>query len=145
MVAPADSHLFTMDTFEDDNPKNIYVIRRKLAALKQVRGHYEYHVGNYTLHMYIHAIQDIPPGEEVNLLRAERLNVVLNETTKSGTTSSLSLRDDPLFKNYEPIQYNVIESPGGRINLSTGDSMPIHHVCELIRYLHRLSNLTAFM
>lgn len=130
---------------EEENPKNIDVIRRKLAALKVVRGHYEYHVGGYTLHMYIHGIQDVPPEGEMNLSHAERINVVLNETTKSGITSSISLRDDPLFKNYEPIQYNVITTPSGKINLSTGDSMPFACVCELIRYLHRLSDLKAFM
>lgn len=137
-----------MDTFEDDNPKNIYVIRHKLAALKPVRnkGHYEYHVGTYTVHMYTYEIQDVPTREEDNLLKYEKLHVVLNQTSKSGVTSSISLRDDPLFKNYEPIQYNAITTPtGGVINLSNGENMPIGHLCELIRYLHRLSNLTAFM
>lgn len=135
-----------MDTFEDDNPKNIYVIRRKLAALKIVRGHWEYPVGNYTLHIYSYAMQDVPGSvEELNVLNCETVNVVLNATTKSGTTSSISLRDDPLFKNYEPIQYNVLETPGGKINLSNGDNMPIAHLCELIRYLHRLSDLKAFL
>lgn len=140
-------HLLTPSfiTMEDEDPKNIDVIRRKLAALKVERGHYMYHVGGYTLHMYIHEIQDVPPEGEMNLGYADRINVVLNETTKSGVTSSISLRDDPLFKNYEPIQYNLIQTPNGKINLSNGDSMPIHHVCELIRYLHRLSGLKAFM
>jgi hypothetical protein len=138
-----------METFEEDNPKNIYVIRRKLAALKAVRGHYEYPVGNYTVHIYTYSIQDVPDNlssEEDNLLKHEKFHVVLNVTTKSGVTSSISLRDDPLFKDYEPIQYDVISTPtGGRINLSSGENMPIGHLCELIRYLHRLSNLTAFM
>lgn len=134
-----------MDTFEDDNPKNIYVIRRKLAALKPVRGHYEYYVGGYTVHIYTYAIQDVPDDHEINLLDYQTLNVVLNETTKSGVTSSISLRDDPQFKNYEPIQYNRIETPNGIINLSNGENMPITQLCELIRYLHRLSNLKAFM
>lgn len=134
-----------MNTLEDEDPKSLDVIRRKIATLKAERGHYMYRVGNYTLHMYIHGIQDVPPEGEMNLSHADRLNVVLNETTKSGITSSISLRDDPLFKNYEPIQYHVIETPNGKINLSTGDSMPITHVYELIRYLHRLSDLRAFM
>ncbi len=135
-----------MDTFEDDNPKNIYVIRRKLAALKPNRGHYEYPVGNYTVHIYTYATQDVPTGEESDLLKHEKLHVVLNETSKSGVTDSISLRDDPLFKDYEPIQYHVITTPtGGKINLSNGEDMPIGHLCELIRYLHRLSNLKAFM
>lgn len=137
-----------METFEEDNPKNIYVIRRRLAALQPVRnkGHYEYHVGIYTVHIYTYEIQDVPTREEDNLLKYDKLHVVLNQTSKSGVTSSISLRDDPLFKNYEPIQYSAITTPtGGVINLSDGENMPIGHLCELIRYLHRLSNLTAFM
>lgn len=146
MVCTSRLSSFVMGTFEDDNPKNIYVIRHKLAALKPVRGHWQYPVGNYTVHIYSYAMQDVPNSvEEDNILACKAVNVVLNVTTKSGITSSISLRDDPLFKSYEPIQYNVIESPGGKINLSNGDNMPIAHLCELIRYLHRLSNLKAFM
>jgi hypothetical protein len=131
---------------KEENQKNIYVIRHKLAALKPEGGrYYQYHVGNYTLHIYTYAIQDVPVREETNLLKYEKVSVVLNETTKSGVTSNISLRDDPQFKNYEPIQYDIIETPNGKINLSNGDNMPIGYLCELIRYLHRLSNLTAFL
>jgi hypothetical protein len=136
-----------MERFEDDNPKNLYVIRRKLAELRPVRGNgrYEYPVGRYTVHIYVFGIQDTPPSQPSNILAYDKIGVVLNETDKEGRTSSISLREDPLFKNYEPIQYNVIETPNGKINLSNGDDMPILQLCELIRYLHRLTNLTAFM
>jgi hypothetical protein len=132
---------------QEEFAKNIYVIRRKLAELRPVRssGHYEYVVGKYTVHIYTYEIQDVPSGQEANLLSCEKVSIVLNETTKSGVTSSISLRDDPIFKNYAPIQYDVIETPNGKINISDGEQMPILHLCELIRYLHRLSNLSAFM
>ncbi len=135
-----------MDTFEDDNPKNIYVIMRKLADLKPINGtRWEYVVGRFIVNIYPYEIGDVPPGQVDTPVRHEKVSVVVNETTKSGVTSSVSLRDDPRFKNYEPIQYNVMVTPNGKINLSNGDNMPILHLCELIRYLHRLSNLTAFM
>jgi hypothetical protein len=126
--------------------KNIYVIRHKLGELKIISGHrWEYQVGQYTVIIYPYDIGDVPPADIDNILKRDKVSVVLNERSKLGVVSSISLLDDPRFKNYEPIQYNVIESPGGRLNLSNGDNMPILHLCELIRYLHRLSNLTAFM
>ncbi len=142
-------HFFAMDKIfdQEEYAKNIYVIRHKLASLKSIRGngHYEYPVGSFIVHIYLYDIQDTPSVEKSAILAQEKVSIVLNETTKSGITSSISIRDDSRFKNYEPIQYNVIESPNGRINLSNGDNIPILHLCELIRYLHRLSNLTAFM
>lgn len=137
-----------MDTTldQEEYAKNIYVIRHKLADLKPINNsRWEYPVGRFNVVMYPYQIQDTPHHQYDNIIKHEKLSVVINETTKSGSTSSISLRDDPRFKNYEPIQYNVFESPLGKINLSNGDNMPILHLCELIRYLHRLSNLTAFM
>lgn len=135
-----------MDTFEDDNPKNIYVIKRKLADLKPIGNHrWEFVVGNFSIFIYPYETGDVPPGQIDTPVRHDKLNVILNEKTKTNVVSSVSLRDDPRFKNYEPIQYNVIETPNGKINLSNGDNMPLLQLCELIRYLYRLSNLTAFM
>jgi hypothetical protein len=137
-----------MDTTLDSEEyaKNIYIIRRKLSELKPISNNrWEYAVGNFVVVMYPYEIGDVPPKQMDTPVRHEKLSVVLNEKAKSGTVSSVSLRDDSRFKNYEPIQYNVFESPTGRVNLSNGDNMPILHLCELIRYLHRLSNLTAFM
>lgn len=137
-----------MERFEDEYPKNLYVIRRKLAELRSIRspGHYEYVVGRFTVHIFSYETQDVPSKDRAdNLLKHERVNVVLNEVDKSGKTSSISLRDDPLFRSYQPIWYDVIETPNGKINVGNGDRMPINTLCELIKYLHRLTNLTAFM
>ena len=131
---------------QDQYAKNIYVIRHKLGELQPINGHrWEYQAGHFSVHMYCYDAGDVPPEQLSNVLSYKTLSVVVNEHTKDGKVSSVSLRDDSRFKDYEPIQYNVIESPGGRINLSNGDNMPITHLCELIRYLHRLSNLAAFM
>lgn len=133
---------------KEEYAKNIYVIRHKLGELKPCAGRgdrWEYPVGNFTVVIFAYDIGDTPPPQMDSLLRFDKVEIVLNERTKDGAVSSVSIRDDSRFKNYEPIQYNVIESPGGRINLSDGHGMPIPHLCELIRYLHRLSNLTAFM
>jgi len=137
---------FTLD--KEENVKNIYVIRHKLGNLKPCQGNtgrWEYGVKPFNIVIFAYGIGDVPSLQEDNLLRFEKVDVVLNEFTKEGTASSVRLNEDPRFKDYEPIQYDVIESPGGRINLSNGNKMPILHLCELIRYLHRLSNLTAFM
>ncbi len=142
-------HFYMDNTLDkEEYAKNIYVIRHKLGLLKPVynRGdRWEYKVGNFNVVMFAYEVGDVRSEQPGNILRFEEVDVVLNEFTKDGTASSVRLNDDPRFKNYEPIQYNVIESPGGKINLSNGNGMPILHLCELIRYLHRLSNLTAFM
>ena len=130
---------------QEEFAKNIYVIRHKLAELKPSHGRYEYTVGRFTVSMYTYDMQDTPQAPADNILKYKTVNVVVNETTVGGATSSVSIRDDSRFKNYEPIQYNVVKTPTGCVNISNGDAMPILHLCELIRYLHRLSNLTAFM
>jgi hypothetical protein len=131
---------------QEEYAKNIYVIKHKLSELKPINGsRWEYSVGNFTVHMYPYEIGDVPRSQMNSPVRHDKLSVVVNEKTKAGSVSSICLRDDSRFKNYEPIQYDVIETPSGKINVSNGDNMPILQLCELIRYLHRLSNLTAFM
>lgn len=138
-----------MDTTLDQekNAKNIYVIRRKLSILKKVpgRSHYEYRVGNFVLSIFTHAIQDEPDDGLGCLLKHQTVSINLEELNKSGVSSYIYIWNDSRFKNYEPIQYNVVKTPNGLVNLSDGLDMPILHLCELIRYLHRLSNLTAFL
>lgn len=143
-----------METFEDDNPKNLYVIRRKLASLKKVAGldYYEYGVGHFVVTIYTREIQDrvqedYEPGPmDDNILKHETVDMALNECHPGPKVDSVHLTEDPRFKYCKSIQYNVITTPtGGTINLSNGNRIPILQLCELIRLLHRLSNLTAFM
>lgn len=145
-----------MDTTldQEENQKNIYVIRRKLAALNPVPGRnfYEWEVERYLVRIF-------PPNRasvrDEGILFWEEVDVQLIELHKHPEQSNLTydstievyidLRSDPTFKDYKPIQYNVVTTPNVVINLGNGDDMPILQLCELIRYLYRLTSLTAFL
>ena len=135
-----------METFEEDDPKNIYVNRRNLGLLKRVSGrkYFEYKIGYFTVIIYTYEAPEPPPTDPDNILTHQTVSVVVNEKTKDGISSSIHLREDSRFKDYKPIQYDIIQTPTGSFNLSDGRGMPITHLCELIRYLNRLYNLTAF-
>jgi len=138
---------------KEENQKNIYVIKHKLAELKHWPNNYdwEWKIGDFRVVIGpcnddLRAMQKPDPNDSV--VKHEKLDVTVYESSKLNPqlSSYVDLRDDSRFKNYQPIQYNVIETPtGGRINLSNGKDMPLIKLCELIRYLHRLSNLTAFL
>lgn len=131
--------IFIMELFEDENPKNIYVIKRKLAQLHATApGLYELDIKPYKIR-----IRTPNPAQVDSILRHETVNVDLIEMSNTDM-KWISLLDDSRFKNYKPIQYNVFEGPNGIVNLSNGKDMPLLHLCELIRLLYRLSNLTAF-
>lgn len=132
----------------NDNVKNIYTIKRRLAALKKREGYndFVYYVGNYVVHIHTNSIQDpasLDPNDTV--VKHETVDVSLQESCKRFEYRYVSLRDDSRFSSYRPIQYNYFDGPNGRINFSDGKDMPIIHLCELIKYLHRLSKLTAFL
>lgn len=129
-----------MELFEDENPKNLYVIKRKLAQLHATSpGLYELDVKPFKVRIHT----PYPPPQVDSILRHEKVDVDLIELNNKDK-KWISLREDSRFKDYKPIQYNVFEGPNGSINLSTGKEMPILHLCELIRLFYRLSNLTAF-
>jgi hypothetical protein len=68
-------------------------------------------------------------------------NVYLTEAKKmfeGRVHTFIRLEDDYRFKNHKPIKYH--ELPG----YSSGDDMPLEHLCELIKYLYRLCDLSAF-
>lgn len=144
------------DVFDqEENAKNIYVIKHKLGGL--TRGpredHFEWQIGHFLVKIYPREIQDLesaylslPPLSKKRpspdcILKYNQVDVHVEESFPQSPPSWISLNQDPRFKSYKPIQYNVVRD----INLSDGKSMPILQLCELIRYLHRLSNLTAFV
>ena len=129
------------DIFDkEENAKNIYVIRHKLADLKEYGGSYTMDVGPFKIILY--GTKTV--AKYSNVLQYEKLHVTLSE--KNGQYySHVDLREDVRFKDYKPIQYNTFEGPNGTVNFSDGRDMPILHLCELIKLLTRLSNLTAFM
>lgn len=126
---------------------DIEAIRKVLGTKQKVPGRdfYEWKVGRYVLHVYT-SPRSFRTNE--NILRHETVNVDIMEVWKSSQdntfTNYIHIRDDEPFKSYEPIQYDIVSTSNGHINLGDGRDMPIHHLCELIRYLYRLSNLTAF-
>ncbi len=156
--------LFVMENWEDENPKNIYVIGRKLATYAMLPGEEKWvmPIGNFELHINIRLddIFKLTNSRPYNVAKRsvvrdckitdfEKFNVDLFEYHSKDDLSSMDyiyLNQDSRFKNYQPIQYDVIETPtGGRLNQSDGKKIPLLHLMELIRLLHRLSNLTAFL
>lgn len=146
------------DVFDkEENAKNIYVIKHKLGGLTRgpTENHFEWSIGHFVVKIYPKEIGD--PGSPYlylpqlpkkhspadSILQYDRVDVHVTEFSpndKGGTY--INLNTDPRFRDYKPIQYHLVAS---NINLSDGRRMPILHLCELIRYLYRLSNLTAFL
>lgn len=134
---------------EEDNLKNVYVIKQKLAELKPITANtgrrFIYYVGesftvNIDLNDGIYDPDDrITKHGDVNIFVYENLRILLSDGTYKNTQYYLNLDSDPRFKNYKPIQYH--EFPWCNI----GKHIPIMYLCELIKYLHRLSNLSAFI
>ena len=135
------------DIFEqDENAKNIYVIKHKLSDLKRppYSSAFVWKIGFYTVTIYT----DRTYSSDDCITQYEVVDVHLYEDIRKGdhvNTVSIKLTEDSRFKNFKPIMYNTVETPNGIINLSNGKEMPILFLCELIRYLYRLANLTAFL
>lgn len=145
------------DVFEkEENAKNIYVIKHKLGGLTKgpYDNHFEWQIGHFLVKIYPQEIQDPTPtyiylpsqGQAAKkldcILQYQQVDVHVEESsTNSPVPSHINLNTDKRFKDFKPIQYSVVRD----INLSDGRKMPIIYLCELIRYLYRLSNLTAFL
>ena len=146
------------DVFDkEENAKNIYVIKHKLGGLTRgpTENHFEWPIGHFVVKIYPKEIQDpssspylyLPPptGRTAKkpdcILRYEQVDVHVEESSPNAPPSYVSLNTDQRFKDFKPIQYNFTQG----YNLSDGRGMPIIHLCELIRYLYRISNLTAFL
>jgi hypothetical protein len=134
---------------KEEHAKNLYVIRHKLNNLKRVvwAGHFEWYFGPFIVKIFADKHGD--PAAFQYVTQYEKVDVHVYEVSrkdeKENQQTLINLLDDSRFNNYKPIQYNIIETPNGTINMIDGHQMPINYLCELIRYLHRLSNLTAFM
>lgn len=120
-------------------------IKQILALLKKMPGksYYAYCIGEYTIHIHTHRVLEHPIEEsddsiinydvvDISLFESKRLDSFFKEHT------FIYLEKDFRFKDYTPIKYSRWSG------LSTGEEMPIHNLCELIKYLNRLSNLSIF-
>lgn len=155
-----------MKVFED-NPKNIYAIKHRLGELKKHKSDscFHYYVGGFIVKIFTHKIQEsndanykltqwiVDPDKDWSrdeslddcITKHEKVDVNLYEWQRSTSNHEtrweviINMDVDPRFKNYEPIKHSAKYMYCG-----TGIGMPILNLCELIRYLHRLSNLAVF-
>lgn len=147
-----------MNKVFEENPKNIYVIKHNLGGLKKNPSSscFYYPIGNYTVKIFTHAIQEANDFQYCSVHRGVKSldkssddSITLHKTVDAQVYESLrdpkgqplevyvNLDTDSRFSNYKPIKH-------GEWN-RTGTDMPILNLCELIKYLHRLSNLAVFI
>lgn len=122
----------------NEDIKNLYVIRQRLAALKKKPGkqYFSYHTKNFLVKIMTYRIQEVDThGPNDSIVKHNVVDVYLYEEPN---LSYIDLEKDIRFCNYKSIKYKDI--PG----YSTGTEMPIITLCELIKYLHRLCNLAVF-
>jgi len=130
----------------NQNVRNTYVIRRKLAELRKFNGnsHFEYWVGEkFRVNIYTRDIQDLGHDDKDDrILNHSKVDVNVYDVKRGDDglrfANFIYLEKDSRFKNYQPIQYK-------QYGISDGREMPINTLCELIKYLHIISKLTAFM
>lgn len=123
--------------------KNTYVIRRRLAELRRLPGEscFNYWVGKFRVRIWTHGIQELPTdvsNDYDNIVSYLLVDVSLYEEDRDKNETYIDLIRDSRFANYKPIQYKQYGNSDGR-------EMPIQNLCELIRYLHIISKLSAFM
>ncbi len=126
--------------------KNTYVIRQKLSALQKRMGdnHFEYWVGDkFRVNIYTRDIQDLghkDEGDRITFHNKVDVNVydIYKDNDGMRRADYIYLYRDSRFANYEPIKYKDYGWADGR-------EMPVNTLCELIKYLHIISKLTAFL
>lgn len=129
----------------NDNIKNTYVIRRRLAELQPAYGgnHYEYWIGEkFRVNLYPKDIQDLGGEPVKSLVSYPTLTVNVYDCKRDSDrllqATYIYLERDSRFCNYQPIQHKQWGKADGR-------DMPLQNVCELIKYLHIIAKLTAFL
>jgi hypothetical protein len=130
----------------NENTKNLYIIKRRLAERRKRpnQPYFDYFVGNFLVKIFPDRIQENNNyGPDDSIVNHNLLDVHLYEYKRDSSGQSfeqyVDLEKDSRFKNYQPIKYSQFTQ------YSTGKEMPLTHLCELIKYLHRLSNLSAFL
>lgn len=130
----------------NENTRNLYIIRRRLSERTKRPGmhYFDYYVGNFLVKIDPNRIQEHKDwGPDDRITHHDILDVSLYEfkrhTDGGSYETYIDLEKDSRFKTYQPIKYKEFAG------YSTGQEMPINHLCELIKYLHRLSNLSAFL
>ncbi len=129
----------------NDKVSNTYIIRRRLAELKRApqQSHYEYYTDKFKLVIHTDRVQEHNDNPDDNIVHHAVLDVSVYEIYRKDPSARLwdwvHMYRDSRFMNYEPIKY------GERNTRCDGGSMPLDKLCELIKYLHKLDKLSAFM
>lgn len=131
----------------NEDIKNLYIIRRRLAELTKKPGAscFHYYVGHFIVKIFTDRVQEHnnqKTDERVthyDIVDINLIEIVRIDNTETNTEKFINLEADDRFKNYQPIKYSEFSG------YSYGDKIPIKNLCELIKYLHRISNLSAFL
>ena len=125
--------------------KDIVAIEQHLSQVRLPTGRhfFWYSVGDFAI--WIHPCRSDGFGsfcETDRITQYEKVDIALYENRRQEDgylcLEGVDLEYDIRFAHYQPIKYS-------HEVLSTGTDMPVTHLCQLIKYLHRLCHLTAFM
>ena len=120
-------------------------IRKRLALLPRIRRNFfQYDVGRFSVVIFTYETGDTPPPEPDSIVNHKKVHIIINEKINK-IVNTINLLEDMRFKDHKPLQYMVIPTINGGVSIGDGGNMPIGTLCELIKYLHRLSNLTVFI
>lgn len=138
-----------MEDYAKDNEKNLFVIKQKLSEIQLRPGESCYHFyvdTNFIIKIWTKTVKDnylYVDLKNDRITLHDKVHVNLYEMKRysgdSRVETYIDLEKDDRFKDYKPIKYHQLSG------YSSGDHMPVITLCELIKYLYRLSNLTAFL
>lgn len=128
---------------------NIYFIKQELSKLRRWGSAFEAY---YIDHKFVvkifcpldeYGVRSLSRLSHDHITQYEKIDVNVYDLFKDGSESYINLDTDPRFKDYTPIQHPT-NFAGNPVVIRTGIGMPIINLCELIKYLHRLSKISAF-
>lgn len=133
----------------EENLNNSYLVRRRLATIRKLPGDACYFllIGDFVIRMYTNAEYSDPPNKELPLVSYERVTVEVWENSESdpkirsvGYRKQVQLWHDYRFAEY----YKELKYTNNEHNWKNGILMPLPVVCDLIKYVDRIVELTAF-
>jgi hypothetical protein len=123
-----------------DNINNVYVIKRNLAILKRLdpEGHFEYSVGNFILKIFTHRVGSQPiDNKNDRVTFYDKVDVNLYEKI-NGLANYIKVFSDTRFSSCPAIHFEGS-------NFYDLNGLPLINLCELIKFLCKISNLSAFL
>ena len=124
-----------------DNVNNIYVIKRNLAILKRFEpeGHFEYTVGKFILKIFTHRVGSSPTSNKNDRITSyEKVDVNLYEKNGTDIFDYIKPYNDSRLLNCPAINFEGS-------NFYDLSGIPVINLCELIKFLYKISNLSAFL